>query len=192
MKTFHRIGWGSRIRTYDVRVKVWCLSPWRYPSIWIGALKHVGPFRLSTLPKPIHPVCSVRHIDAGRTWDLGLCSCLHYTPILKHLINFLRTVIRTAIPVQTELGQLRKFIISTWRESNPHPQLGRLIYWPLYDTCKLTVFTFFSRAVWHPYDSRILGSFFLLDNWVQPAPSAFIPFGRHLTLNRNPLINAEC
>lgn len=129
MKTFHRIGWGSRIRTYDVRVKVWCLSPWRYPSIRIGALKHVGPFRLSALPKPIHPVCSVRQYDAGRTWDLGLCSYLHYTPILKHLINFLRTVIRTATPVQIELGQLRKFIISTWWELNPRTQLGRLVFY---------------------------------------------------------------
>ena len=46
-------------------VKVLCLTAWRYPSIRIGALEHVGPFHLSMLLRPIHPICSMRHIDAG-------------------------------------------------------------------------------------------------------------------------------
>ena len=194
MKTFHRIGWGSWIRTSECQCQRLMpssrLAIPQYPDRRSQACGSISSFDAPSAHTP-----SLQHASYRREENLrhrGLCSYLHYTPILKSLINFLQTVIRTAIPVQTELGQLRKFIISTWWELNPRTQLGRLVFYHWTTRANWTVFTFFSGAVWYPYDSRILGSFFLLDNWVQPAPSAFIPFGRHLTLNRNPLINAEC
>lgn len=125
-------GWGSRIRTYDVRVK----DPhpnMNYPG-WIRTNEYAGQSRkcfplhhgvlfiifcilimlfpdrcsqacgsISSFDAPLARTPSLQHASYRRGEHLrpGLCCYQHYaTPILKQLINFLRTVIRTATPVQ--------------------------------------------------------------------------------------------
>ena len=108
----------------NATVKVWCLTTWLQPNIKKKDFLWKSFFSVGWV------VGFEPTIFSATNWRVNQLRYTHHINLVRQKgLEPLAYCLEGSCSIQLSYWRIKKW--SGWRESNPHPQLGRLVPWPL-------------------------------------------------------------